>query len=217
MHTIPPRCRIAWKLLRLHGYTEPEKVEIAKQFLVKKQMAQAGLNGEKRPVPRRCAPPDDSRLHARSGRPQPGARNRQRLPQSRAQGGQEGANFAAAIEPEKNRRLSRRAQVPRHAGHEKSEIGLVTGLAWTEVGGSILSTEATVVERQRQAHLNRQTRRRNAGIGAGRHVLHSFPSLAPGLPATSTAPRHSRDVPEGAIPKDGPPPASPSPPALAAR
>jgi len=30
------------EVLRLHGYTEPEKVEIAKQFLVKKQMAQAG-------------------------------------------------------------------------------------------------------------------------------------------------------------------------------
>ena len=30
--------------------------------------------------------------------------------------------------------------------HEKSEVGLVTGLAWTEVGGSILSTEATVVD-----------------------------------------------------------------------
>ena len=30
--------------------------------------------------------------------------------------------------------------------HEKSEVGLVTGLAWTEVGGSIFSTEATVVD-----------------------------------------------------------------------
>ena len=29
-------------------------------------------------------------------------------------------------------------------GHEKNEVGLVTGLAWTEVGGSILSTEAQV-------------------------------------------------------------------------
>jgi len=75
------------EVLRLHGYTEPEKVEIAKQFLVKKQMAQGGADGEKRPVP------DDAirqmiRGYTReAGVRKPGARNRQRLPQSRAQGG----------------------------------------------------------------------------------------------------------------------------------
>jgi ATP-dependent Lon protease len=44
MHTIPPALQDRMEVLRLHGYTEQEKVEIAKQFLVKKQMLQAGLS-----------------------------------------------------------------------------------------------------------------------------------------------------------------------------
>ena len=44
MHTIPPALQDRMEVLRLHGYTEQEKVEIAKQFLVKKQMVAAGLS-----------------------------------------------------------------------------------------------------------------------------------------------------------------------------
>src|SRR6202044_122695 len=43
LHTIPPALQDRMELLRLHGYTEPEKVEIAKQYLVRKQRQQTGL------------------------------------------------------------------------------------------------------------------------------------------------------------------------------
>src|ERR1700747_1764056 len=43
MHTIPAALQDRMEVLRLHGYTEQEKVEIAKQYLVRKQMVQAGL------------------------------------------------------------------------------------------------------------------------------------------------------------------------------
>src|SRR5436309_11042300 len=44
MHTIPAALQDRMEVLRLHGYKEQEKVEIAKKFLVKKQRLQAGLN-----------------------------------------------------------------------------------------------------------------------------------------------------------------------------
>src|ERR1041384_4999615 len=43
MHTIPAALQDRMEVLRLHGYTEPEKIEIAKQFLVRKQRVAAGL------------------------------------------------------------------------------------------------------------------------------------------------------------------------------
>ena len=89
---------------------------------------------------------------------------------------------------------------------KKNEIGLTTGLAWTEVGGEVLSTEATLMQGTRPPDAYRQARRRDAGIGAGRDELHSFAQ-----PSVSACPRISTATwtftctcPEGAIPKDGP-------------
>ncbi len=89
--------------------------------------------------------------------------------------------------------------------HEKSEVGLVTGLAWTEVGGSILRHRSHCRRRQRQTHPDRQTGRRNAGIGAGGHVLRPLAGSRLGLPRDfyRNLDIHVH-VPEGAIPKDGP-------------
>ena len=49
-------------------------------------------------------------------------------------------------------------------------VGMVTGLAWTEVGGELLDHRSCYHAGQRQGHYHRQARRRHAGIGAGRYL-----------------------------------------------
>src|SRR5258708_12593242 len=58
----------------------------------------------------------------------------------------EGANFSAAIQAEKIGDYLGVLKFRDTLAHEKSEVGLVTGLAWTEVSGSILTTKPTMVD-----------------------------------------------------------------------
>ena len=80
----------------------------------------------------------------------------------------EGASFSEEISAAKvTAALACRATVRRMA-EESNEIGIATGLAWTEVGGEILLTEATLMPGKGSSHADRQARRRDAGIGAAR-------------------------------------------------
>jgi ATP-dependent Lon protease len=54
---------------------------------------------------------------------------------------------------------------------EKNEVGIATGLAWTEVGGEILMAEATLMPGKGHLRLTGQARRRDAGVGARRDEL----------------------------------------------
>ncbi len=205
MHTIPPALQDRMEVLRLHGYTEPEKVEIAKLFLVVKQMAQAGLTDKN------ISFTDDAIKQIIQGYTrEAGVRNLEReignvCRKVARKVVKEGASFFIAVDA---------AQVTEFLGvmrfrdalaHERSEVGLVTGLAWTEVGGSILSTEASVVDGKGKLTLTGKLgdvmqESAQAALSYIRSRAHRM-GLSRDFYRTLDIHVH---VPEGAIPKDGP-------------
>jgi len=205
IHTIPPALQDRMEVLRLHGYTELEKIEIAKQFLVKKQMLQAGLTEKNLKFA-------DEAITAmiRSYTREAGVRNLEReignvCRKVARKVVKEGESYNIVITPENVNDFLGVTKFRDTLAHERSEVGLVTGLAWTEVGGSILSTEATVVDGKGKLMLTGKlgdvmqesaqaamsyVRSRAARLGLPRDFYRSLDIHV--------------HVPEGAIPKDGP-------------
>src|SRR6202020_2619363 len=205
MHTIPPALQDRMEVLRLHGYTEQEKVEIAKQFLVKKQMLAAGLSEKNIKF-------TDEAITGliRSYTREAGVRNLEReignvCRKVARKVVKEGENYNVTVTGESAYDFLGVIKFRDTLAHEKSEIGLVTGLAWTEVGGSILSTEATVVDGKGKLTLTGKLgdvmqESAQAALSYVRSRAHRL-----GLPRDfyRNLDIHVH-VPEGAIPKDGP-------------
>ncbi|HUK47232.1 MAG TPA: endopeptidase La [Terriglobales bacterium] len=205
LHTIPPALQDRMEVLRLHGYTEPEKVEIAKQFLVKKQMDQAGLNEKNIKFT------DDAiTTLIRNYTREAGVRNLEReigniCRKIARKVVKEGTDYTITVTADNVNDFLGVLKFRDSLAHEKSEVGLVTGLAWTEVGGSILSTEATVVDGKGKLTL---TGKLGDVMQESAHAAMSYirsRAQRLGLPRDfyRNLDIHIH-VPEGAIPKDGP-------------
>jgi len=133
------------EVIRLPGYTEREKVEIAKQHLIPKQIQSHGLQ------PANIAFTDEALTEVvRRYTREAGVRNMEREISSifrkvARKVVLEGRGYAAAIDaPNVGEYLG----IPRYRAirqEEKNEIGTATGLAWTEVGGEILPIEVTLM------------------------------------------------------------------------
>ena len=206
MHTIPPALQDRMEVFRLHGYTEQEKVEIAKQFLVKKQMTQAGLSAKNLQFSD-AAIKDIIRSYTREA----GVRNLEReignvCRKVARKVVKEGAAYTATMTAENISDFLGVLKFRDTLAHEKSEVGLVTGLAWTEVGGSILSTEASVVEgKGGKPMLTGQLGdvMQESAQAAITYIRSRWQRLGLSRDFYRTVDIHVH-VPEGAIPKDGP-------------
>jgi ATP-dependent Lon protease len=205
MHTIPAALQDRMEVLRLHGYTEPEKVEIAKQFLIIKQLAQAGLTDKNVKF-------TDDAITAiiRSYTREAGVRNLEReignvCRKIARKVVKEGPSYNITIKADNVGEFLGVLKFRDTLANEKSEVGLVTGLAWTEVGGSILSTEVTVVDGKGKLTLTGQLGdvMQESAQAAMSYVRSRANRL--GLPRDfyRNLDIHVH-VPEGAIPKDGP-------------
>src|SRR5579875_3847217 len=205
LHTIPQPLQDRMEVLRLPGYTEQEKHQIAQRYLVPRQLEATGLTKD------HVKFTDEAVTHIiRHYTHEAGVRNLDR----------EIANVCRKVarkvvtDPKTASIEVTPANVNEYLGILKyrdflaaksNEIGLTTGLAWTEVGGQVLSTEATLMQGKGRLTLTGKLgdvmqESAQAGMSYVRSRSHLF-----GLPKDFY--RHLDihvHVPEGAIPKDGP-------------
>ena len=211
LHTIPAALQDRMEVIRLSGYTELEKLEIAKKFLVQKRMKETGLGDKQIEIT-----DDGLKALIEYYTREAGVRNLEREvgnlcrkvarrivnAQSDKKAGElpkiviDSAAVTEFLGPQKFRDLRT---------DRKNEVGAVTGLAWTEVGGQILTTEATTMEgRGKLTTTGKLGEVMQESAQAAMSYLRSRAHVF-GLPRDFY--RHLDihvHVPEGAIPKDGP-------------
>ncbi|NOY87445.1 MAG: endopeptidase La [Deltaproteobacteria bacterium] len=204
---VPAPLRDRMEIIRIAGYTEPEKLNIAKQFLVKKQLKANGLSGK-------YARFTDAGLLTiiRNYTMESGVRNLEReiasvfrkVARDIVKAGKENAKRISINSNVVKKYLG----VPKYDHgliEEKDRIGLTTGLAWTEVGGELLQIEVTVMEGK--GNLTLTGKLGDVMQESARAALSYVRSRASelGLPRDfyQKVDIHVH-VPEGAIPKDGP-------------
>ncbi|MBB5059723.1 ATP-dependent Lon protease [Granulicella aggregans] len=205
LHTIPGPLQDRMEILRLHGYTEVEKLEIAKQYLVKKQLEGTGVTAQQ------ISFTDDAlKGIIRGYTREAGVRNLEReignvCRKVARRVVQNGPEHKEEITGENLESILGVAKFRDSQVHEKSEVGLVTGLAWTEVGGSILQTEVQILDGKGKLTTTGQLG--DVMQESAQAALSYIRSRARQLGLERDFYRHLDihvHVPEGAIPKDGP-------------
>jgi ATP-dependent Lon protease len=205
LHTIPQPLQDRMEILRLPGYTEQEKLQIAKRFLVKKQREATGLSEGN------LSFADDALLRIiRHYTREAGVRNLEREISSicrkvaRKVVGN-GKNVSIQITAENIHEYLGVIKFRDTETERTNEIGLATGLAWTEVGGQVLGTEATLMAGKGRLTLTGKLG--DVMQESAQAAMSYVRSRAATLGLLKEFYRHIDihvHVPEGSIPKDGP-------------
>ncbi len=205
LHPVPPALRDRLEVLQLAGYTELEKIEIAKRFLLSKTLKATGL------TPKNVGFEDDAyetiiRRYTREA----GVRNLERALASICRKVArkvviEGRSFSETITSEK---ITEYVGVPRYrpmVAEEQNEVGIATGLAWTEAGGELLLIEAMLMPGKGQLTLTGLLGdvMQESAQAAMSYIRARAEELGISKQFNRKTDVHVH-VPEGAIPKDGP-------------
>ena len=192
------------EIIRLEGYTEDEKLEIAKRHLLPKQIAAHGLK------PGEFELTDEGlRALIQSYTREAGVRTLEReiarLARKALRKILEDKVKSVVITPENLAEFAGVLKYRHGLGEEENQIGAVTGLAWTEVGGELLTIEAVTVSGKGQV---RTTGKLGDVMNESIQTALSFvKARAPGFgikPSLFARKDIHIHLPEGAVPKDGP-------------
>jgi ATP-dependent Lon protease len=207
LHTIPPALQDRLEILRLSGYTEREKLEIARRHLVAKQAEGSGLKAEQVEFT------DEGLLEIiRSYTREAGVRNLEREIGSccrkvarKLVGENKGEEFKDIVTPERVREMLGSIRFRQQVAATESEIGLALGLAWTEVGGEVLQIEATLTNGRGGVRLTGKLGEvmQESAQAALTCVKARAERIGVSLDHIRKRDLHVH-IPEGAIPKDGP-------------
>ncbi|MBB5706271.1 endopeptidase La [Sphingopyxis panaciterrulae] len=192
------------EIIRLEGYTEDEKVEIAKLHLIAKQVEAHGLKpGEFELTDEGLR--DLIRYYTREAGVRTLEREIARLARKALRKILEGKAESVRITPENLDEFSGVRKYRHGIGDREDQVGAVTGLAWTEVGGELLTIEAVTAAGKGQVRTTGKlgevmTESVQAALSFVKARAPAY-GIKPSLFARKDIHIH---LPEGAVPKDGP-------------
>jgi len=203
LDSIPPALQDRLEVIEFPGYIEEEKIEIARRFLIPRQMESTGV----------------SHLHfteeglqqiIREYTLEAGVRNLEReigkICRKVARRVAEGKSYPKIVGRSQVQRFLGPPLIINHVAEEANEVGVATGVAWTEAGGDLMAVEVTAMEGKGNLILTGQLgdvmqESAQAALSYIRSHGERF-----GLANDMDFDKHDIHVhvPEGAIPKDGP-------------
>ena len=192
------------EIIRLEGYTEDEKVEIAERHLIAKQVEAHGLKAGEFTL-EHDALRDLIRYYTREAGVRTLEREIARLARKALRRILEGKDSAVTVTPENLSEFAGVRKFRHGVSDEENQVGAVTGLAWTEVGGELLTIESVTVPGKGAV---RTTGKLGEVMSESVQMAFSFVKSRGPVYGIRPSIFQRKDLhvhlPEGAVPKDGP-------------
>jgi len=205
LDTIPPALQDRMEVIEFTGYLEEEKVQIARQFLIPKQLEAHGLKPEQVKITDEAL---EKIIHEYTR--EAGVRNLERkiasLCRKAARRVAEGERKSMLITPPRLHKLLGPPEFPAGLNkEEEDQVGVAMGLAYTPAGGTLLAVEVTLMEGKSRLNL---TGRMGEVMKESAQAALSYARAQAkhlGIASRSFAKTDIHiHIPEGATPKDGP-------------